>query len=409
MASQKEKTFTPFENPFRPGAGHYPKYLAGRENEKNEFQRLLYQTTIVENLIISGLRGVGKTVLLETLKPIAIATKWLWVGTDMSENASLTEANIVTRMLADLALVTSSMTIGQAQIPKIGFGQSQSVDVTLTYHMLMGIYSDTPGLSSDKLKAVLEVVAMAIKDRDIRGVVFAYDEAQEMTDHSAKDQFPLSLMLEVFQSLQRKGIPFMLVLTGLPTLMSKLVDARTYSERMFHVMTLTRLNKEESRKAIIKPTEDLKCPVKFTREGIDAIIEASGGYPYFIQFICRELYDAYLQTSGKGIPVSEAVRKLDTDFFMARWARATDRQKQLLWVVANLDHCDNLFSAQEVAVKSKEILEKPFSTSSIIQMFNTLGDSQLIYKNSHGKYCFAVPLLGQFIERQAEMDADWKS
>src|SRR6267154_1326767 len=98
--------FSAFENPFRAGAGHYPKYLAGRENEKHEFQRLLYQRTIVENLIISGLRGIGKTVLLETLKPIAIAAKWLWVGTDLSENASLTEENIVTRMLADLALVT---------------------------------------------------------------------------------------------------------------------------------------------------------------------------------------------------------------------------------------------------------------------------------------------------------------
>lgn len=178
---------------------------------------------------------------------------------------------------------------------------------------------------------------------------------------------------------------------------------------MFHVMTLTRLNQEESRKAIMKPIDDIKCTVKFSAKGIDAIVEASGGYPYFIQFICRELYDAYLQTAGKGIPVSEAVRKLDSDFFMARWARATDRQKQLLWVVSNLEHCDTLFSAQDAAAKSKQLLEKPLSASSVIQMFNTLGESQLIYKNGYGKYCFAVPLLGQFIKRQAETDADWKN
>jgi type II secretory pathway predicted ATPase ExeA len=404
-----EKKFRPFENPFRPGAGHYPMYLAGRENEKNEFQRLLYQSTIVENLIISGLRGVGKTVLLETLKPIAIASKWLWVGTDLNESASLSEANIVTRMLADLALVTSSMSIGTAQMATIGFAPGPTVDVTLTYRALMAIYTETPGLPSDKLKAVLHAVSMAIKGTDIRGIVFAYDEAQEMTDHAAKDQYPLSLTLEVFQSIQRSDVPFMLVLTGLPTLMPKLVDARTYSERMFHVMTLDRLNEAESRQAIKKPIEDPKCPVKFSANGIEAIIAASGGYPYFIQFICREIFDAYLQTAGKGIPVSEAVRKLDSDFFMARWSRATDRQKQLLWVVANLEHCDGLFSAQDVSAKSKEILSKPFSTSSVIQMFNTLGESQLIYKNSYGKYCFAVPLLGQFIERQAEMDADWKA
>ena len=402
------KKFDVFENPFRPGAGHYPRYLAGRENEKNEFQRLLYQHTIVENLIISGLRGVGKTVLLETLKPIAIAGKWMWVGTDLSENASLSEANIVTRMLADLALVTSSMTAGQAEMRPIGFVPASTVDVKLDYRTLWGIFNNTPGLPSDKLKAVLHVVAATIKKYEVRGIVFAYDEAQEMMDHAAKDQHPLSLMLEVFQSIQRKDIPFMLLLTGLPTLMPKLVDARTYSERMFHVLMLDRLNEEDSRKAIMKPIADLKCPVKFSDSGVSAIVAASGGYPYFIQFICRELYDAYLQTAGKGIPVSEAVRKLDADFFMARWARATDRQKQLLWVVSNLEHCDSLFSAQEVTEKSKEMLDKPFSPSSVIQMFATLGEAQLIYKNSHGKYCFAVPLLGQFIDRQAEMDQDWK-
>lgn len=396
-----------FTNPYRPGSGHMPTYLAGRENEKNEFKRLLYQSVIVENLIISGLRGIGKTVLLETLKPIAIAMKWLWVGTDLSENASLSEANITTRMLADLALVTSSISTGTTQLPAIGFAERETVDVTLNYANLLAIHTKTPGLQSDKLKAVLETVATAIKQTDIRGVVFAYDEAQEMMDHAGDKQYPLSLMLEVFQSLQRKNMPFMLVFTGLPTLMPKLVDARTYSERMFHVLTLERLSETDSRKAILKPIEDVKCPVKFTEPGIESIIAASGGYPYFIQFICRELFDAYLQTGGKGIPVSEAVRKLDSDFFMARWTRATDRQKQLLWVVANLEHCESTFSAQDVAAKSKELLPKTFSPSNIIQMFNTLQDAQLVYRNSHGKYCFAVPLLGQFIERQAEAEQDW--
>jgi hypothetical protein len=396
-----------FDNPYRPGAGHMPTYLAGRENEKNEFQRLLYQQTIVENLIISGLRGVGKTVLLETLKPIAIATKWLWVGTDLSENASLNEANITTRMLADLSLVTSLISIGKAELPPIGFERGATVTMTLNYPTLANIHHHTPGLASDKLKAVLLTVAKAIKGTDIRGIVFAYDEAQEMADHAEDRQYPLSLMLEVFQSLQRQNIPFMLVFTGLPTLIAKLVDARTYSERMFHVLMLDRLNDSDSRNAIMKPIDDRKCPVKFSEPGIQSIIASSGGYPYFIQFICRELFDAYLQTGGKGIPVSEAVRKLDSDFFMARWSRATERQKQLLWVVANLENCDNTFSAQEVAEKSKVVLSKPFSPSSIIQMFNTLQDAQLVYRNSYGKYCFAVPLLGQFIQRQAELEQDW--
>jgi hypothetical protein len=396
-----------FTNPYRPGAGHMPTYLAGREHETKEFRRLLDQQVVMHNLVITGLRGVGKTVLLETLKPIAIASGWLWVGTDLSESASLSETNIVVRMLADLSLVTSSMKLGKVKKSSLGFAPSAGPDHTLAFETLVEIYQNRPGLASDKIKAVLETVALAVRERGDKGIVFAYDESQNMSDHAEKEEYPLSLMLDVFQSLQRQGIPFMIVLAGLPTMLAKLVDARTYSKRMFHVLMLDRLNEEDSRAAILKPIADAKCPVRFNEPGIQSIIAASGGYPYFIQFICRELYDAYLQSDGKGIPVSEAVRKLDSDFFMGRWARVTDRQKQLLWVVANLENSDGEFTVQEVAAKSKEMLEKPFSASHISQMFSTLGDAALIYRNRHGRYSFAVPMLDQFIHRQAGPKQDW--
>ena len=95
-----------FKNPFRPGAGHMPPYLAGREAEEKEFRRLLAQDTILENLILTGLRGVGKTVLLEKFKPIAIQDGWLWVGTDLSETISVSETNLAIRILTDLSVVT---------------------------------------------------------------------------------------------------------------------------------------------------------------------------------------------------------------------------------------------------------------------------------------------------------------
>ena len=97
------QTRTIFDNPFRPGAGHTPPYLAGRTAEQEDIRRLLKQTTIMENPILTGLRGVGKTVLLETFKPIALAEKWLWVGTDLSESASVSEERIAIRILADIA------------------------------------------------------------------------------------------------------------------------------------------------------------------------------------------------------------------------------------------------------------------------------------------------------------------
>src|SRR5207247_6605920 len=138
----------------------------------------------------------------------------------------------------------------------------------LTYELLRLAYTTTPGLVADKLKAVLELTWASMMEQTCRGVVFGYDEAQNLSDHGAKYQFPLSLMLEVFQSIQRKGIPFMLVFTGLPTLLARLIDARTYSERMFHVLILDRLDEDDSRTAITKPIEDAKCPVKFSGPGI---------------------------------------------------------------------------------------------------------------------------------------------
>ena len=136
-----------------------PPYLAGREEEREEFERLLRQDPILENPVLTGLRGVGKTVLLETFKPMAIKQGWLWVGADLSESASVSEEAMAVRLIADLALVTSSMVVGTVQAP--GFAGEQQ-EIALDYSALRRIYGYVPGLASDKLKAVLETAAEAV-------------------------------------------------------------------------------------------------------------------------------------------------------------------------------------------------------------------------------------------------------
>lgn len=401
-----------FTNPFRPGAGHMPPYLAGRQSETGEFLKLLSQDIILENMVLTGLRGVGKTVLLDTLKPLAMQKGWIWVGTDLSELASISEERLATRLIADLAVVTSSIVLQSEEVLGVGFRpESQCVERTLDFETMMKLYQQTPGLVSDKLKAVLEFVWPYIQKEQKCGVIFAYDEAQNLSDHAAKEEYPLSLLLDVFQSIQKKGIRFMLVLTGLPTLFPKLVDARTFAERMFRVVFLDRLNEEDSREAITKPIEDHQCPVRpGSGDMIKIIIEASAGYPYFIQFICREFVDVLLQARETGaktvsIPLSNIIRKLDTDFFAGRWARATDRQRELLTVAAHLQTAESEFMARDIVEKSKELLEKPFSSSQVTQMLAVLSNAGLVYKNRHGKYSFAVPLLGQFILRQLKQSS----
>lgn len=379
-----------------------PPYLAGRQEEQQEFRRLLEQDVILENLILTGLRGVGKTVLLETFKPLAITHNWLWAGADFSESVGVSEENLAIRLLSDLALVTSGITMTVDDKKRAGFLSSHK-DISWGYATLRQMYDETPGLVADKLKRVLENVWVAISRLNKRGMIFAYDEAQNLSDNADKDQYPLSILLDVFQSIQRKGVMFLLVLTGLPTLFPKLVEARTYSERLFRVVFLNRLSEEDTRDAIEKPIDDERCPVRFREDTIERILTNSGGYPYFIQFICKEIFDRWIQKIEVGEDPSvffeDVTRKLDTDFFAGRWARVTDRQRELLGVIAMMPNNDAEFTVQEIVNASNDLLTKPFSGSRVSAILSSLMDAGLVYKNRHGKYRFAVPMFGQFILR----------
>ena len=359
-----------FLNPFRPGAGHVPPYLAGRKGQSEEFRRLLGQDVILGNMVLTGLRGVGKTVLLDTFRPEALQAGWGWVGDSVSESSCTSEDRLAVRLITDVAVLTSSIVIARNELVGIGFEPAKNrVEQTFDYDMMIALFQRTPGLVSDKLKKVLECAWQCIKHTQRKGLVFAYDEAQNLSDHAGRREYPLSLLLDVFQSLQKKGIPFLLVLAGLPTLFPKLVEARTFSERMFRVLFLDRLDEDDSRDAILEPIRDIRLSEKWVElwEALaPSIIRACGGYPYFIQFICRELFDMTLRpmeidASEVSTPIFSILRKLDTDFYAGRWARTTDRQRELLTVIANLETSEEEFTVQEIVEKSKKIAGEAFS------------------------------------------------
>jgi len=402
-----------FRNPFRPGAGHAPPYLAGRSQEQEEIRVLLRQKEITKNVVMTGLRGVGKTVLLDAFKPIAQEMGWLWATNDVGEATSETEEMLATRILTDIAIVTSALVVKETR--QIGFGfaqQDRVITQPLNYDVLRDFYERTPGLVSDKLKACLEFVWNVLPQGAISGLVFAYDEAQNFADHAEDKQYPLALLLDVFQSIQKRGIPFMLVLTGLPTLPPRLVESRTFAERMFHTIFLKRLDDADAREAIVRPIDEADCPFEFDDNVVKRIVQISGGYPYFIQFICKEVFDAWITKVGQGeyprVPEAAIIRKLDADFFHGRWARATDRQRDLLQVIATLPNAELEFSVQEVVEESRQSLFKPFNQSHVSKMLKELADAGLVYRNRWGKYSLAVPLMSQFIQRQTQIAANLK-
>lgn len=395
------------ENPFRPGAGQTPVYLAGREDEQQQFRRLLAQTPVLQNVILTGLRGVGKTVLLETFKPIAQSEGWLWAGNDLTERSSLTEEDLLKRVVVDLSTLLGPMLMYQQQSLALGFGREGEIqNRPLQFEDLWNICNSTPGHADDKLKAVLVRVSQLLAGSPKKGIVFAYDEAQNLADHAADKQYPLSTLLDTFSWIQRQRLPcqFILALTGLPTLFPKLNAARTYTERMFHVIPLESLDLIDAHAAIVKPIEIKNSPLTFSDAVISQIIKESGGYPYFIQFICKEVFDAWITKMQEGqapsVPAVEILAKLDQDFFASRWQNATTRQQDFMRVIATLPSSDSEFTVQEIVVASKQILKKGFSASHTNQMLSDLIEAGLIYKSRRGGYRFAVPLLSGFINRQ---------
>ena len=398
-----------FSNPFKPGAGHMPPYLAGREKQIAEFQQLLQQSVILKNPLLTGLRGLGKTVLAETLKPIATEAGWIWLGNDLSETASLSEVSLATRILVDLSPVTETLLATETKINRLGFGSSETMLRPVGFDALSEIWSTTPGLSTDKLKEVLERVWENIATSGKSGIIFAYDEAQILSDHAERHQYPLSMLLDAFQSLQRKELPLMLVMSGLPTVLPNLVAARTYAERMFQTITLDRLSYQECLEAVTKPIQDSESPVTFSDQSVKTIFDMSRGYPYFVQYACREAFDIWVTQSTAGqkpsaIPIDHIERKLHADFFAGRWARLTPRQRDLLTAVAQLENADTEFTVPEIMDISKATLEKPFTRGSAMQTLSSLEAAHVIYKDKRGRYSLALPLLNEFIKQQSPIE-----
>jgi hypothetical protein len=198
----------------------------------------------------------------------------------------------------------------------------------------------------------------------------------------------------------------MLLLTGLPTLFPRLVESRTYAERMFKIQEIGRLDKKACKEAIEVPLHNNS--IQFVSKSIATIIEVSGCYPYFVQFLCREAYDIFSGRKQKGpppnIPVETLILKLDADFFAGRWGRVPDRQRELLYCIACLDNAGEEFTVNQIVDISRAIKGahdiKPFKPADVGTMMPKLINAGLIFKNRHGKYVIAVPLFDGFIRRQ---------
>jgi AAA ATPase domain len=404
------------ENPYRPGAGHAPPFLAGRLGEQHHLKRLLQQPMITENILITGLRGYGKTVLVDHMRTIAEECNWLWVGNDLSESSSLTEERLALRILTDIAqalesrLQPASLSSLQLRLEqKVGHIPHSQRDM-YTFEGLKQTYEQSPGLPSDRLKAVMVRVTDLVQRLKLNGIVLAYDEAQCLSDKAEQSEFPLSMLIETVSSLQKRSglAPCLLILSGLPQLFDALTSTRTYTERMFHVMALERLSRQDTWNAIVQPIQKLMPPLYAPPALIEKVVSMTGGYPYLIQFFGREVVDQILENGGtlsaEQFPSAASFERLDAGLFSARWNRTTDKQRELLGLIARRPPpLKSDFSAQEL----EQLYDRhEVSSSSITQMLVALCERGVLYRTRHGQYAFTVPMSEAMILRRLRHDDD---
>lgn len=383
-------------NPFRPGNGIEPPYLAGRGKELQDFKRSLdIALTLPRNLVISGLRGAGKTVLLKQLATICQKKGWLSISREFNERFC-DEEKFVEAISTDIMTKAQGVSLskrlrdkGKQLAELVKRGQITYKDFS---YQLPEITGKKP-LLEDYLKTILTENWKIFDRTQVNGLVFLYDEFHTVVDGRIPEHFPLATLLGALSYAQREGMRYYLVVSGLPPLYRNILEAKTYAERMFTVRELANLSKEEAAQAISKPLEG--SGYSFSGDLIRRIVDDTKGYPYFLQFYGHFLIEHIPEESISLQDLMEIrpllLRELDVSFFEGRFERASDAEKRVLLAMAYVG---------DRARTSDIIRQTDVSGDVTKQLLGRLGEKGLIYRIRKGVYSFTLPLFREFLLRQ---------
>jgi len=280
-------------NPFRPGMGLEPPYLADRQYQLQRFARYLNGfPEFPRNVRVIGLRGVGKTVLLQRYAALAEESEWVVVrrelGTDLQDEAAFGLAVLddcrfaLDRVSRRTAAARHSKAAIAHALDLLGGISVGLAGISLTVRMPSTAIRQRPVLS-DQLFSALEATCRTATSAGRRGVILCYDEAHLLRDSANQRQYPLSALLAAVARAQREPIPVMLVVCGLPALTDNLALAKSYSERMFQAEVLDALRPPEDQHAFERPLSESHRD--FEPELIEAVRGDARGYPFHIQFV----------------------------------------------------------------------------------------------------------------------------
>jgi hypothetical protein len=398
-------------NPYSPGVGTRPPYLAGREQQIHRFQRLLEDYPEKRrNLRITGLRGVGKTVLLKEYERIAKRQDWVVVRRDWSTRFC-EEADFATALAGYLAEAVEALSV-KARIKKrvaaamnaIGQIQLHIAD-GVSVSVRAGTGQAAPTLLEDRLREALTRVG-ELAQTQRRGVALLFDEAHSVYDRQAKHQFPLGALLSALVAAQdddEHPMPIMLVLCGLPPLIGNIHAARSNAERLFRAEAIDNLSLtpeppehlSAAAQALVRPATD----IAYAPGVAERVAHDVDGYPYFIQWFGETLWEA-ADLEGTTTITGELYdrervtiqRSLDEEFFEPRYRDARQADQGALRVAASLGG-ERFTKADLVAATSR-------STGALSQSLIRLIDDNLVYRDDHGVYAYTAPMFGDFMRRR---------
>lgn len=400
----------PVRNPYAPGAGQRPPELAGRDRELEAFEVVLERVAKgrpERSIVLTGLRGVGKTVLLNTLRSAAVRKGW---GTGKLEArpeqllrrplaaalhlavrelaAPSSEAEHVLGVLKSFALKDNAPTarlrdrwqpgIDAAAVP----GRADSGDIEID---LVELLVDVGGLAGDCG----------------RGVAVFIDEMQDLGPDD------VSALCAAAHEISQTGLPFVVVGAGLPHLPAVLSASKSYSERLFRYARIDRLEREAADRALTAPAKEEDA--EFTAEALAAMYSATAGYPYFIQAYGKVAWDVATRSPITGddvrVAAPEAEAELAVGFFGSRFERATPAEREYLRAMADVMAAEDETGESSVdgAVATSAIAtllaRKPQSLSPARDALIKKG---LVYSGERGRIAFTVPHFGRYLRRQGD-------
>ncbi|MBX7269707.1 ATP-binding protein [Micromonospora sp. Llam7] len=409
----------PVRNPYAPGAGQRPPELAGRGRELDVFDIVLERIARgrpERSLMLTGLRGVGKTVLLNTLRSQAISRLWgsgkIEARPDQSLRRPIAAAlHMAVRELAPRhrapdridaflgvlkAFAQRGAPTGRGgAAPKLRDRWQPGIDVPAVSGR-----ADSGDIEIDLVELLTDAASVA---SDVgTGVAVFIDEMQDVGPED------VSALCAACHELSQLGAPLIVVGAGLPHLPAVLSAAKSYSERLFRYQRIDRLDRIAADRALCAPAE--REDVEYEAKALDLLYEKSGGYPYFVQAYGKATWDhaprSPITPADVRVAAPEAEAELAVGFFGSRFERATPAEREYMRAMATLSlvegetdggRRDDMDAAVPTAEIARALGRKPASLSPARDALIKKG---LIYSGERGTVAFTVPHFGRYLRTQ---------